>query len=197
MNGEAQRSSANGRSGSEIGAARLAEARRRGMITLKADLADPTIATAVQMAVGVETPAPRRCHASGESGAVWMAPDELLLLAPVGEVGAKIRLIEETAVAGAIAVDVSDARAVLQLAGPGARETLAKVAPIDLHPSAFGLGDARRTRIGHVPGMIVQTSATPETFEIYCFRSVADYMWDLLSVSSEPSGRIGLFSADA
>lgn len=192
MSVEARKSPLEGRSTTE-GGARLVEARRRGMITVKGDLFDSSFATAVQMAVGLPAPGVRRAEAAGENGAIWMAPDELMLLAPLGEVGAKIRLIEEAAPAGTAAVDVSDARAVLHLSGPSARETLAKAAPFDLHPSAFQLGDVRRTRIGLVAGMIVQTSAEPESFEIYCFRSVADYMWDLLSVLAENPARIGLF----
>lgn len=193
MSVEARKSPLHGRASGESGSARLAEGRRRGMITVKADLSDPALGGAVSAAVGAETPAVRRAAMAGESGAIWMAPDELLLLTPLSEVGAKARLIEETA-PGASAVDVSDMRAVLQLTGPTARETLAKTAPIDLHPDGFQLGDVRRTRIGAVAGMIVQVSAAPETFEIYCFRSVADYMWDLLSVSAESAAEIGMFA---
>ncbi|MCI4664396.1 MAG: sarcosine oxidase subunit gamma [Neomegalonema sp.] len=194
MSTEARKSPLLGLKAPDGAMARLSEAHRRGMFTVKGDLADPALITAVQTAVGAPPPQQRKYVAAGECGAIWMAPDELLLLAPYGEVGAKVRLIEETTRPGAcMAVDVSDARAVIQVAGQGAREMLAKVCPLDMHPSAFGPGDVRRSRIGSVAGAVVQVSGSPETFELYCFRSVADYVWELLCVAAPEQSRIGLF----
>ena len=175
-------------------AARLAEGRRRGVISLKADLSASETETAVRMALGVSVPERERYVTDGESGAVWMEPGELMLFTPFGEVAAKAKFLREAIGDGRCGVaEMSDAFAVCQLSGPGAREALAKVAPLDMHPDAFKVGAAKRAPIGMVDGVIVQVAAAPETFEIFAARSVADYVWDLLLTATEDVAHIGLF----
>ncbi|MHA1127411.1 MAG: sarcosine oxidase subunit gamma, partial [Alphaproteobacteria bacterium] len=61
----------------------------------------------------------------------------------------------------------------------GAREVLAKGAPVDLSPEAFGTGDLRRSRIGQLAAAFWMTG--DESFELVCFRSVGAFMFDWLS----------------
>lgn len=159
-------------------AIRLGEAPLRGMITLKGDLASPNFAAAVSMATGLEIPAVRRATFSDDNAALWMAPDELMLLTPYEQVGARIDAIG-AALSGEphLALDVSDARAAFRLVGAQARAVLAKGAPVDLHVNSFRRGDLRRTRIGTVAAFIVQVADAPEAFEVFCFRSYAPHMW--------------------
>jgi heterotetrameric sarcosine oxidase gamma subunit len=51
----------------------------------------------------------------------------------------------------AAVTDQSDAWAGLRLTGGAAAEVLARLAPLDLHPSAFAPGAAARTLLRHVP----------------------------------------------
>ena len=179
----------------DASSARLVEGRRRGVITLLGDLATEDAATAVRMAAGVDIPEIGRAAFDGESAALRMADEELTLFAPYGEVAAKTKFLRETLGGGAYAVaDMSDATIALQISGPGARETLAKVAPEDMHPRSFKQGDVVRTDIAAVAGVIIQVSEAPEVFEIHHARSVSDYVWDLISVAAEKSARIGLFA---
>ena len=62
-----------------------------------------------------------------------MSTDELLVLVPYAEVEAKLAAMTN-ALSGthALAVNVSDARAVFRVSGPVAREVLGKLAPVDL-----------------------------------------------------------------
>jgi len=108
-----------------------------------------------------------------------MSPDELMLLGPPEATAARLAALGE-ALAGAhhLAVDVSDARAAFVLEGFAAREVLARGAPVDLSPAAFGVGDVRRTRLGQVA--VALWSPAPEVFELMCFRSVADFVHDWL-----------------
>ena len=78
-----------------------------------------------------------------------------------------------------MAVNVSDARAVFLIEGQGAREVLAKGAPVDLSPEAFGVDDLRRSRIGQLAAAFWMTE--DEVFELVCFRSVGAFMFDWLS----------------
>ena len=179
-------------------AVELEEAPLLGMITLKGDLASPAMRAAASQATGLAIPAVRRIATAGDRRALWMAPDEVLLQTPYAERGVALSAAQG-ALAGAphLAVDVSDARAVFRLAGAAARDVLAKGAPIDLHPSAFGLGDLRRTRIATVAAAIYQTSDAPETFEVFCFRSYAPYLWKWLIASSNKASMLGVWPTSA
>lgn len=163
-----------------------------GMITLRGDLADPALTAAVTAATGQPVPSTRRIHGSFGAGAGWMAPDELLLLVPYAEAPARTAALAE-ALAGShhLVADVSDARAGFRLDGPGAREVLAKGAPVDLHPAAFGPGDLRRTRLGQVAAAFWMPA--PERFELVCFRSVAAFVETWLRQAATPGTFPGLF----
>ena len=162
-----------------------------GMVTLRGDLALPALAAAVAELTGCPVPAVRRIACAGPGGAVaWMSPDELMLFVTPGagpEAAARLGV----ALAGHhhLAVDVSDARALFRIEGPGAREVLAKGAPVDLDPTAFGPGDFRRTRLGQVAAAFWMPAA--ETFELICFRSVAGFVAGWLANAARPGSLPG------
>lgn len=161
-----------------------------GMVTLRGDLSDDRLRAAVTDVAG--TPVPERLRIEGGSarGAAWMSPDELLLFLPRGEAApALARLSEALAGTHHLALDVSDLRLCLALDGPDAREVLAKLAPADLHPDAFGAGHFRRTRLGPVAAGIWLEG---QGARIICFRSVADYALALLRQSTA-DGAVGFF----
>jgi len=157
------------------GAVLVAEQRRLGMVTLKADLANKTTRAALKKALGVAVPAARRINGL----VAWMAPDEVLILVPRGETPAGLVAKLEAAVnAPMLALDVSDARAVFTLKGQGAREVLAKGAPVDLSPGKFGMGDFRRTRLGQVA--VAFWMEADDEFQLVCFASLRQFMYDWL-----------------
>ncbi|MEO9629184.1 MAG: sarcosine oxidase subunit gamma, partial [Sulfitobacter sp.] len=49
----------------------------------------------------------------------------------------------------------------------------------------------RRTRMGQVPAAFWLRE--DGVFEVICFRSVAQYMFDLLSVAAQPGSEVGHF----
>ena len=165
------------------GAVRVAEAGLRGMITLRGDFGSVAFKNAATGVAGVDFPGVREVKVTGDRGLAWMSPDELLVMVPYGEAEAAVATMSET-LAGShfLAVNVSDARAVFRIEGPGAREVLAKGAPVDLSPAAFGPGEIRRTRLGQVAAAFWMTGE--DAFELVCFRSVAGYMFDWLSVAA-------------
>jgi sarcosine oxidase subunit gamma len=69
---------------------------------------------------------------------------------------------------------------------------LAKGAPVDLAPAAFGVGDFRRTRLGQVAAAFWMPA--PDTFELMCFRSVAGYVADWLANAARPGSLAGYFA---
>ncbi len=154
----------------------------QGMITLRGDLANAKLKAAVKKACGQAVPAARRAVITGGRGAAWMSPDELLILVPYAEAAA-------TAAALALAlkdqhhlaVNVSDARAYITLTGAGVDEIMAKCAPVDF--ANFAVGEFRRTRIGQVAAAFWKDEAG--AFHIVAFRSLGDYVFDLLATSAK------------
>jgi sarcosine oxidase subunit gamma len=177
------------------GFARVEEAGLHGMITLRGDLASAKVKKAVKDATGQDIPTTRTINA-GQGGAVaWMSPDELLVMCDYDSVSETLSKIE-VALSGEhfLAVNVSDARAMFRVSGngAGAREALAKLCPVDMTPGEFEPGMFRRTRMAQIPAAIWMPDA--ETVQIVCFRSVAEYTFNLLRDAVAEGGEVGLFS---
>lgn len=164
------------------GFAKLSDTGLRGMITVRGDLACKEMAAAIKAATGATVPAQRRVVVGDKGKVAWMSPDELLVVVGYAEAGATVAALN-AALSGAhaMAVDVSDARAVFAVEGAGSRDALAKLAPVDLAVDVFASDEVRRTRIAQVPAAFWQTG--PDTFEVICFRSVAQYVFDVLRLS--------------
>lgn len=154
-----------------------------GMITLRGDFTQDAFASPVASKLA---PLPGiREVTVGETGMLaWMSPDELLAVVSreraeelTGELDASL------ATTHALVVNVSDARSVFRISGKGAREVLAKGAPVDLSAAAFGPGQIRRTRLGQVACAFWMSGA--DQFDLICFRSVSGYMFDWLCTASK------------
>ena len=167
-----------------------------GMITLRGDMAAPAMAQALDKVLGLPVPETRRIvtSADGTGRAAWMSPDELLLILPYAQVNEALAALN-AALTGVhhLAENVSDARALISVEGPDARvrEVLAKLAPVDLHPTQFGPGDFRRSRLAQVAGAFWM--AEPGRINVVCFRSVAQYVFDLLQAAADPAAAVDYF----
>ena len=166
------------------GIADIAQAPLQGMITLRADLSAPAVKKAVRAAAGVAMPAPGEARVSGDRGLCWMSPDEVLILCPYEAVAETLaKMHSDLAKAHSLAVDVSDARAMFRISGENAREVMAKLAPVDFSPEAFRPGTFRRSRMAQVAAAFWMTD--DKTFHVVCFRSQAQYVFDLLKVAAQ------------
>lgn len=175
------------------GIAAISEIGPLGMITLRGDLAASYMRKASTSVSGVEYPDQRMCNSDGERGIAWMSPDEMLVMCAYADVAESVdKLIKATVKHHALVANVSDARAVFQVKGPRAREVMAKLAPVDLAPDQFTPGMFRRTRMAQVPAAFWMRD--DETFQIICFRSVAQYMFDLLKIAAQPGSEVDHFS---
>lgn len=173
------------------GIARIEDCGLQGMITLRGDLADRKLAAAVKKACGQKMPGIREALVEDGQGLFWMSPDELLLLVPQAEAGATVAELS-AALSGmhALAVDMSDARSMFRVSGPAAREVMAKLAPVDMSREAFRPGQIRRTRLAQVPAAFWMDDE--ESFRVVCFRSVARYVFDLLSTAAQEGSEVGV-----
>ena len=175
------------------GLCRVEEIGPRAMVTVKGDLASAALRAAVREAAGEGVPEPLR-HAGGR--VLWMAPDEVLLIAPRERLGDALSSLR-AALAGrhAMVVDVSDARASFAVTGRAARDVLAKLTPIDLAPEAFGPGAFRRTRLAQVAAAVACVGG--DAFEVLASRSVAAYAFAALRHAADPSAPVGLHDREA
>ncbi len=125
-----------------------------------------------------------RFHTVGDMTLTWTAPGQWLAASPDRGLAARL-----TAELGGIAAvsDQSDARAVVRLSGPRARDVLAKGCSIDLHSRAFAPGQVAMTAIGHINVTLRQIDDQP-TFEIALFRSMAGSFWSWLAASAGEFG---------
>ncbi len=165
----------------------------RGMITLRGDLNSAKMKKAVQDVTGAKLPNQREITHEGDKAVAWMSPDELLVMVPYTDVHETLAALEK-ALKGQhfLAANVSDARAIFGLSGPAAREVIAKLCPVDMASGAFAPGQIRRTRMAQIAAAFWMTSDT--RIEVVCFRSVAQYAFDLLKDAAEPGGEVGIFA---
>jgi sarcosine oxidase subunit gamma len=167
------------------GAANIRECGLTGMITVRGDLSDEKLGKAVKAATGQEIPDVRRVNMGTKGSVAWMSPDELLLLVDYEAAVTTVQKMEKSlGKTHSLVVNVSDARAMFQVSGKGARDVLAKGAPIDLSVDNFSVGHIQRTRIAQLAAALWMTDE--DSFNVVCFRSVGEHMYNWLKVSAAP-----------
>jgi sarcosine oxidase, subunit gamma len=142
--------------------------------------ADDARAAAAQ-AFGTAIPA-TACRAAthGERAALWLGPDEWLLIAPpaggdaaTAQLSAALRELPHSL------VDVSHRQGALGVAGPLAVTLLAAGCPLDLEVSAFPPGMCTRTMLAKAEVVLWRTGA--DSFRLEVWRSFLDYVATFLA----------------
>lgn len=121
-----------------------------------------------------------RANAAAGRAALWLGPDEYLLLAPTGDAGTIA--VELTAALAGIPhslVDVSQRQVAWRLSGPDAGAILNSGCPLDLDPAEFPPGMCTRTILGKA--QIVLWRQAAEEYHLEIWRSYSDYVRDLLT----------------
>ncbi len=168
------------------GFARVSEIGPVGMITLRAAAGTKGLAAAIKAAVGLALPATRDITVQGDRAVGWMSPDEHLLILPYADIAKALDALgKKLAGTHYLAVDVSDARAVFRIDGPKAAQVIAKLCPVDL--DALGPHELRRTRAAQVACALWRDDVG---FTLICFRSVAQYVMDLLENAAQPGSEL-------
>jgi sarcosine oxidase, subunit gamma len=171
----------------------IREISERGMIDLRGLASDKKFMAAMKSILGFDLPkAPRTSAAWGDMKALWLSPDQWLILCTRSKTTAL--LAELNAALGKIhslAVDVSDMRAIIRLEGEGVRETLMKGSTLDLISDDYKLGTVRRMRFAEIAALLHVIEE--DVIDVYVFRSYAEYTWAFLMKAARNGAEVRLF----
>ena len=128
-----------------------------------------------------------RAAEAGERAALWLGPDEWLLLAPERDTAPLFAAVE--AELGAVPhalVDVSHRQVGFAVAGGRAAALVNAGCPLDLDLSAFPVGTCTRTVLGKCDVALWRRG--PELFRLEVNRSFADYLAGYLRMAERGLG---------
>jgi sarcosine oxidase subunit gamma len=171
-----------GRAQPDRGAAGIAMGERPlpGIVNLRGG--HEAVSTAFEAAFGFALPAkPNSAAGKGKAGAkttvtaLWLGPDEWWLLGADGA-GLGAKLTKALDGQAAAVTEVGESRACIRVAGPHARDLLAKGCPLDLHPRVFRTGQCAQSTLAKAGVLIHQVDDEP-AYDIYVLRSFAEYLW--------------------
>lgn len=169
-----------------VASSALQVAWRHGLsvLNLRGNPDDPAFLSGVQAALGLALPTRAGSTAIDQAlTAVWAGPDDWFILGPANQADPLERALRANLSGQSIAVtDVSSGYTVLSLSGPGARPALAQGCPLDLHPRAFGTGQAAGTHYFKASVWLWQADDQP-LFEVLVRRSFMDYVGLMLARS--------------
>ena len=126
---------------------------------------------------------PGTSAAREQIAALWLGPDQWLLTCPESDGARLVGALREALVdVHAAITDITDGRVAFRLAGPSAREVLAKGCPLDLHPRAFPLGACAQSLLAKASVLIhlVEDNSRVRVhaaFDVYVARSFGHYLW--------------------
>jgi sarcosine oxidase subunit gamma len=139
------------------------------------------VRAAAEKAAGVRL-ATEACRAFTQDGraALWLGPDEWLLIAPQAE-DAVLAQALTAALAGLphSLVDVGHRQSAVELRGPEAPTLLAAGCPLDLDARAFPVGMCTRTMLAKAEVVLWRTAA--EVFHVEVARSFVAYVSEFLA----------------
>lgn len=144
--------------------------------------ADKSAIAGIEKALGLVLPkSPKASVSKNGKTALWIGPDEWLLLAD-GEASMmpafaklKSKLFS--------AVDVSHRNTAIQLSGDRAIDVLNSGCPQNLSLDAFPVGACSRTVFGKAEIVLWRTG--PSEVHLECWRSFSDYVWKFLVDSAK------------
>ncbi|WEX10203.1 sarcosine oxidase subunit gamma [Chelativorans sp. AA-79] len=126
---------------------------------------------------------PRSAAANGARAALWLGPDEWLVIddgaADLTTICAKADVLHS-------AVDISHRNTAILVSGPRSEEVLNSGCPQDLSLDRFPVGAASRTVFAKAE--IVLWRTRQDAFRIECWRSFSDYVFSLLEKAARENG---------
>jgi sarcosine oxidase subunit gamma len=145
-------------------------------VNLRADSNDAASMQRLAAALGFALPAvPNTVTSRDDRRALWLGPDEWLIVGPDGQQDALERALRNglDSAPGSI-VDVSANRTLVEIHGERARELLAHGVSIDLDARSFGAGHCGQTLLAKAQVIIERRDAS--SFDLFVRASFATYV---------------------
>ena len=124
-------------------------------------------------------PAANKFTTAGERHAVWLGPDEFMIICEAGKDEELASAIHTSfGSLHAAVTNITDALAAFHLKGAAVRQVLAKGCALDLHQNSFTSDDAAQTLLSHAAVTIM--ALADDEFIVICRTSFASYLHDWL-----------------
>ena len=128
--------------------------------------------------------APNTTATIGELRALWLGPDEWLLIGPPGREDAILAGLTETLAGRPVqVVDVTASRTTIEITGVRATELLSKGCGLDLHLRAFPPGRCAQTLLARA-GVILDLVEPAPVWRVLVRASLARYLADWLAAAA-------------
>ena len=122
-------------------------------------------------------PAANKFTTAGERHAVWLGPDEFMIICEAGKDEELASAIHTSfGSLNAAVTNITDALAAFHLKGAAVRRVLAKGCALDLHQNSFTSDDAAQTLLSHAAVTIM--ALADDEFIVICRTSFASYLHD-------------------
>lgn len=137
---------------------------------------------AINSGYGVDVPEPGHSVIAKKGGArlIRLSPDQIFAIFTHPTPDAEEEVAKYTK-AALYLTDQTDVWTGLEISGPKALAALERVCPIDLHPAAFGVGQAARTVMEHLGVLLVRTGE--EDYLLLSASSSADSFLHMVETS--------------
>ncbi len=113
---------------------------------------------------------------------MWAGVDQYYVKSASSVEGALAVDLKKKLTGIASVIDQSHGRVTIRIAGDKARAVLAKGTPVDVHESAFPIGQSAVTQMAHVG--IHLTRVGEDAYELSVFRGFAESFWEWLTEMS-------------
>ena len=153
----------------------------RTRFSLRADLNGAVARSAAGLPIST---APCRAVSAGDWSALWLGPDEQLLIGPE-DAGTSMKALMEKTLQGLefSLVDVSHRQGLVEIHGPHATDMINTGCPLDLDIRQFPVGACTRTVFAKAE--IVLWRRAIESFHVEVWRSFAPYLVGLLALAAQ------------
>lgn len=153
---------------------------------------DAAFLAEVEESLGLALPMrPNSVTEAGSHTALWLAPGRWQIEAPVAEAERLTATLGATVEGrrGAL-LELGQARSVIRVSGPRARDLLGKGCPLDLHRRVFGPGDCAQSLVAGVATTLrgVATGNDGFAIDLQVMRSFGLSFWEWLTVAAEEYG---------
>jgi len=154
----------------------------RTRFSLRVEL-DAAAARAAAAGLPIST-VPCRAVSSGDWSALWLGPDEQLLIGPE-DAGAAMKALVEKTLHGLefSLVDVSHRQGFVEVHGPHAADMINTGCPLDLDVRQFPVGACTRTVFSKAE--VVLWRRATESFHVEVWRSFTPYVSALLALAAQ------------